>query len=248
MSVDANIYCGPFELLEPRGAGSVAVVWRARHRTHGVPAAVKVIDTEKARNAEYQERFRREVRSHARLNHPAIATVFDYGEIDGEAAVASEGELVAGSPYLAMEYTEGGTVGRDHRVRNWFHLRSILLQVLDGLAHAHARGVIHRDLKPANIMLAPSSGDETIAILIDFGIVQFSEDGSQTVGFVGTPMYSSPEQARFEDVDFRSDLYSFGMVLFHMLAGRPAFTHRNVTRLLSAHDSDPIPRLEEVAP
>ena len=251
MALESKIVCGPFELLEPRGSGSVAVVWRARHRTRGVAAAVKVIVKEKARSGDYQERFRSEVRSHARLNHPAIVTVFDYGEIGKAAEATSSGELVAGSPYLAMEYTEGGALGKSRRVRSWFQLRSVLLQVLDGLAHAHARRVVHRDLKPDNILWFPDRDGGRFKIS-DFGIAHaFSKlVGVETQdirdAIAGTPYYMPPEQlsGEWRQVGPWSDLYALGCVAFELVTGQRPYAGGNLAEVAGQKFAGHVPEME----
>lgn len=156
MNNPSKTTCGDFELLDELGQGGMATVWRARHRPSGRAAAVKVIQSERAQSESFKRAFRREVQSTARLEHPSIVRVYDYGVDDD------------GSPYLAMECVEGGTLRKNaSALADWEALKRLLLEVLDALAFAHARELIHRDLKPENILVAPDLSELRLA---DFGI------------------------------------------------------------------------------
>src|SRR6185436_14688695 len=138
-SVDAPIPLGPFRLERRVGRGGMAEVWTGVHAAQQVPVAVKVMTGERARNPQYRAAFRNEVQSVASLDHPGIVLVFDHGEVSREAEEASRGLLPAGSPCLAMELADVGTLAAPAE-RSWPELRRILLALLDALAHAHARG------------------------------------------------------------------------------------------------------------
>lgn len=251
MSSPSSIQCGAYELIEPVGSGTVATVWRGRHRRTGRAIAMKVITREKARNEEYRKRFVREAQSHVRMVHPSIVTVYDYGRIDEEAEARSEGELVAGSPYLAMEYTEGGSLWGAIEVDDWPTLRAVMLQVLDGLAYAHARGVVHRDLKPENILWFP--GEPGHFKLSDFGIAQSLDEliGRQTRDIedpiAGTPYYMPTEQLSgdWRRVGPWSDLYALGCVAFEAVAGHRPFDGLNLAEVGQAKFSGEMPAYEE---
>ncbi len=225
----------------------MATVWRARHEPTGEPAAIKVIVGERAQSETYRRAFRREVQAMARLEHPSIVRVYDYGTIAADAASAASS---AGSPYLAMEYAQGGTL-RQHasRISGWDELQPLLLSVLDALAYAHARDLVHRDLKPENILL----GDGFKAIrLADFGIAypldpvreRIDADRDHLVS-AGTPTYIAPEQATGDWRSFGpwTDLYALGCMCFELITGRPPFEDDNVVRLISKHVSAPVPEL-----
>lgn len=131
-------------------------VWRAVHQTQNVQGAVKFMTPKHARNPKIQSSFRGEVRAMARLDHPGIITIYDCGQVDDYVAHASNGYVVEGSSYLAMELASHTLLDLDKTRMDWQHARKILLSILDALAHSHARGVIHRDLKPANVLLVTS--------------------------------------------------------------------------------------------
>src|SRR5262245_17883180 len=131
----------------------MAEVWRGVHRERGVPVAVKVLTGERARSERFHGFFRNEVRSVAGLDHPNIVHVLDHGEIGGDVARAAGGRLVAGSPYLVMEWASSGSLARRPPVTTWRELWTIAQALLEALAHAHARGVIHRDTKPGHVLL-----------------------------------------------------------------------------------------------
>ncbi len=246
MSPSRSIRLGPFELFTPIARGGMGEVWRGRHIRQGVPVAVKVMTAEATRREDYLLDFRNEVRSVARLDHPGIILVFDHGEVDEEAQRVTRGRLVAGSPFLAMELATGGL--RDlMRKRNafpWSLLRSILLALLDALAHAHARGVIHRDLKPHNV-LQFKAGNLKIS---DFGIAHAA--GNETLNrVIGTPQYMSPEQLmrQWRDYGPWTDLYALGVMAFQLSAGKRPFRGAGPA-LQRAHLYDEPPPLKPRAP
>jgi len=172
-------------------------VFCGAHVSQRVPVAVKVMAGRAVEDTRIQEAFRNEVRAVARLHHRNIVMIFDQGLVDRAAATASAGRLNAGSPYLAMELVTGGTLDVARRVLDWSLLRELLLDILDALAHAHARGVLHRDLKPANVLL-PGKEDLRPGIKVtDFGIARAMEAtdraGEYEIGVSGTLRYMAPE-------------------------------------------------------
>ena len=210
---------GRYELGEPLGRGGMAEVRRAVDQRLGRSVAVKQLRTDLAIDPTFQARFRREAQSAAGLNHPTIVAVYDTGEeIDPLSGVSI--------PYIVMELVEGSTL-RDvlREGRKILPERAIELTqgVLDALSYSHKAGIVHRDIKPANVMLTPNGGVK----VMDFGIARAVADTSatmtQTAAVIGTAQYLSPEQARGETVDARSDLYSAGCVLYELLLGRPPF-------------------------
>ncbi len=216
---------GPYTLVRPIAKGAMGEVWEARHTDTAVPLAVKCLRDEQDDWAEAA--FRNEVRATAALEHPGIAAVYDEGTIAPETAAASGHRLAAGRPYLVMELVEGkplqGRVGR----LGWPVLQDILLQLLDALAHSHARGVIHRDLKPGNVLVSEDGPDGALrARLTDFGLAQALEQhAGQDRTVAGTPAYMAPEQLQgdWRDQGSWTDLYSLGCMAWAMTTGAPPF-------------------------
>jgi eukaryotic-like serine/threonine-protein kinase len=210
---------GRYELGELLGRGGMAEVRSAVDQRLGRSVAVKQLRTDLATDPTFQARFRREAQSAAGLNHPTIVAVYDTGEeIDPLSGVSI--------PYIVMELVEGQTL-RDvlREGRKILPERALELTqgILDALSYSHKAGIIHRDIKPANVMLTPNGAVK----VMDFGIARAVADTSatmtQTAAVIGTAQYLSPEQARGETVDSRSDLYSAGCVLYELLVGRPPF-------------------------
>lgn len=220
MSSQPIIVGDRYELGELLGRGGMAEVRKGTDTRLGRVVAVKRLRTDLASDATFQARFRREAQSSASLNHPAIVAVYDTGE-----EPATDGSGVQ-QPYIVMEYVAGRTLrdilreGRKILPERALEITSGVLSALD---YSHRAGIIHRDIKPGNVMLTPS-GDVKV---MDFGIARAISDAAssmtQTAAVVGTAQYLSPEQARGESVDSRSDVYSAGCLLYELLAGRPPF-------------------------
>ncbi|HXH80957.1 Stk1 family PASTA domain-containing Ser/Thr kinase [Nocardioides sp.] len=220
MSTEPTVIGGRYELGELLGRGGMAEVRKARDTRLGRTVAVKRLRTDLASDATFQARFRREAQSSASLNHPSIVSVYDTGE-----EMSTDGSDVA-QPYIVMECVQGRTLrdiireGRKILPERALEITSDVLAALD---YSHRTGIIHRDIKPANVMLTPT-GDVKV---MDFGIARAVSDASstmtQTAAVVGTAQYLSPEQARGETVDSRSDVYSTGCLLYELLTGRPPF-------------------------
>ncbi|RNL75344.1 Stk1 family PASTA domain-containing Ser/Thr kinase [Nocardioides marmorisolisilvae] len=211
---------GRYELGEMLGRGGMAEVRKGTDIRLGRTVAVKRLRTDLASDATFQARFRREAQSAASLNHPAIVSVYDTGE-----ELSEDGTNVA-QPYIVMEYVAGRTLReilREGRKILPERALEIASGVLGALDYSHRAGIIHRDIKPGNVMLTPA-GDVKV---MDFGIARAVSDAqstmTQTAAVVGTAQYLSPEQARGETVDSRSDVYSTGCLLFELLTGRPPF-------------------------
>jgi eukaryotic-like serine/threonine-protein kinase len=210
---------GRYELGELLGRGGMAEVRRAVDQRLGRSVAVKQLRTDLATDPTFQARFRREAQSAAGLNHPTIVAVYDTGEeVDPLTGVAI--------PYIVMELVEGSTlrdVLKDGRKILPERALELTQGVLDALSYSHKAGIVHRDIKPANVMLTSNGGVK----VMDFGIARAVADTSatmtQTAAVIGTAQYLSPEQARGETVDSRSDLYSTGCLLYELLVGRPPF-------------------------
>ncbi len=213
---------GPYQLEAKLGEGGMGQVFRARDTRLGRPVAIKLIRTELAQQADFRIRFQREAQATAALNHPHICTLYDVGEQDG-------------ASYLVMEFVEGQTLAS--RLREGpLPLDQLLrraVEIAQALAAAHERGIIHRDLKPVNLMLTPAG----IKVL-DFGLAKFAGpegaalEATAAHTIVGTPAYMSPEQARGEELDPRSDMFSFGCVLYEAATGVRPFRGSSVPEIL----------------
>ncbi|MFJ9563431.1 Stk1 family PASTA domain-containing Ser/Thr kinase [Streptomyces fuscichromogenes] len=208
---------GRYELGHVLGRGGMAEVYLAHDTRLGRAVAVKTLRVDLARDPSFQARFRREAQSAASLNHPAIVAVYDTGEdyIDGVSI-----------PYIVMEYVEGSTLRELlHSGRKLLPERAMemTIGILQGLEYAHRSGIVHRDIKPANVMLTRNGQVK----VMDFGIARAMGDSgmtmTQTAAVIGTAQYLSPEQAKGEQVDARSDLYSTGCLLYELLTVRPPF-------------------------
>ncbi|MFK0152346.1 Stk1 family PASTA domain-containing Ser/Thr kinase [Streptomyces sp. NPDC090499] len=208
---------GRYELGHVLGRGGMAEVYLAHDTRLGRTVAVKTLRADLARDPSFQARFRREAQSAASLNHPAIVAVYDTGEdyIDGVSI-----------PYIVMEYVDGSTLRELlHSGRKLLPERAMemTIGILQGLEYAHRSGIVHRDIKPANVMLTRNGQVK----VMDFGIARAMGDSgmtmTQTAAVIGTAQYLSPEQAKGEQVDARSDLYSTGCLLYELLTVRPPF-------------------------
>ncbi|MEV6942391.1 Stk1 family PASTA domain-containing Ser/Thr kinase [Streptomyces sp. NPDC051172] len=208
---------GRYELGQVLGRGGMAEVYLAHDTRLGRQVAVKTLRADLARDPSFQARFRREAQSAASLNHPAIVAVYDTGEdyIDGVSI-----------PYIVMEYVDGSTLRELlHSGRKLLPERAMemTIGILQGLEYAHRSGIVHRDIKPANVMLTRNGQVK----VMDFGIARAMGDSgmtmTQTAAVIGTAQYLSPEQAKGEQVDARSDLYSTGCLLYELLTVRPPF-------------------------
>jgi len=208
---------GRYELGQVLGRGGMAEVYLAHDTRLGRTVAVKTLRADMARDPSFQARFRREAQSAASLNHPAIVAVYDTGEdyIDGVSI-----------PYIVMEYVDGSTLRELlHSGRKLLPERTLEMctGILQALEYSHRSGIVHRDIKPANVMLTRTGQVK----VMDFGIARAMGDSgmtmTQTAAVIGTAQYLSPEQAKGEQVDARSDLYSTGCLLYELLTGRPPF-------------------------
>jgi serine/threonine protein kinase len=245
-----------YELGELIGRGGMADVYRGTDTLLGRTIAVKVLRADLARDPQFQARFKREAQAVAALNHPSIVAIFDTGEYS---VPGGPGEDVR-VPYIVMEYVAGRTL-RDMIKANELNVESSIgftLGVLSALEYSHRAGIVHRDIKPANVMVCADTGDVKV---MDFGIARAMADSAatmtQTQAVVGTAQYLSPEQARGETVDARSDLYSAGCLLYELLTSRPpfvgdspvsvAYQHvREIPDMPSAHNPDVSEALDSV--
>ncbi|MCA9521614.1 MAG: protein kinase [Myxococcales bacterium] len=224
-------------------------VWHGVHRDEGVPVAVKVITGQFATEPAYQEGFRREVEAVAGMSHPGITTIYDFGLVSPERGDHVPG-LIDGSPWFAMELATRGALTDMLPLVDWPTLRWVLVDILDALAHAHARGVIHRDLKPQNVLVTDDPREKVKLKLTDFGVaIALRHDVSLRTADLGsglaagTPYYMPPEQfeARWREMGPWSDLYSLGCVAWQLCCGRPPFSGHTVIELALKHLRDQPP-------
>jgi serine/threonine protein kinase/beta-lactam-binding protein with PASTA domain len=227
---------GRYELDGVVGRGGMAEVYRARDLRLDRVVAVKTLREDLARDQTFQARFRREAQSAASLNHPSIVAVYDTGEDNAGPSHV---------PFIVMEYVDGRTI-RDLLRDDRRLLPERALEITDGvlraLDYSHRAGIVHRDIKPGNVMLN-RSGEIKV---MDFGIARAVSDAqatmTQTAQVIGTAQYLSPEQARGERVDSRSDLYSLGCLLYELLTGRPPFTGDSPVSIAYQHVREaPVP-------
>nr|WP_221380898.1 Stk1 family PASTA domain-containing Ser/Thr kinase [Actinoplanes polyasparticus] len=218
MTAQARLLGGRYQVGELLGYGGMAEVHRGRDLRLGRDVAIKMLRTDLARDATFQERFRREAQNSAALNHPAIVAVYDTGE-----EISSTGEK---QPFIVMEFVNGQTLKEVLAQEQRLPTRQALEYIADicaALEFSHRHGIIHRDIKPGNVMITQNGQVK----VMDFGIARALASGAttmtQTSAVIGTAQYLSPEQARGESVDARSDVYAAGCVLFELLVGNPPF-------------------------
>jgi hypothetical protein len=231
-----------YELVEKLGEGGFGVVYKARHRVTQHPVAIKILITSADAHPEVALRFRREASIGNAIDHENIVRAIDFGEVSGQ-------------PYLVLEFLDGESLGDNVRRQGPMgpaRAARICAQVADALAAAHAHHVIHRDLKPENIFLVQRSGQDDFVKVLDFGIAKLTANAPDAVKtrshmLLGSPLTMSPEQCRSADIDWRSDIYALGVVLFFAVAGRYPFMGQQ-GEVLSAHLRDEPPRLREVKP
>jgi Tol biopolymer transport system component len=256
MPLSAGDKLGPFEIVTSIGAGGMGEVYRAHDSRLNRDVAIKVLRGDGAANAELRNRFEREARAVAALNHPNIVGVYDFG-------------IDAGRPYIVSELIDGESLrllfrGRRVPVRKLVELAT---QVADGLAAAHTAGIVHRDLKPENIMLTKDGRPK----ILDFGLARharigsspgvtkgleetFAPDGDGTRhltsegAVLGTASYMSPEQAVGKEADYRSDQFSFGLILYELASGKQAFSKASGVETMAAIVREEPPPMEERLP
>ena len=235
MPLEAGTTLGPYEIQAPLGAGGMGEVYKARDTRLDRTVAIKVLPEHVAADPDLKQRFEREARTVAALNHPHICTLFDIGR---------EGE----TDFLVMEYLDGETLAQrlDTGALPLDQALQIAIQIADALDKAHRQGIVHRDLKPGNIMLTKAG-----AKLLDFGLAKLRKPGSvgmETVSaattlsepmtargtLLGTLPYMAPEQVQGKDSDARTDLFAFGAIVYEMLTGQRAFTADNQASLIAA--------------
>jgi serine/threonine-protein kinase len=224
--LEGRLVAGTFRVISRLAAGGMGTIYRALDVRLDRPVALKVIRPELVASVESAERFELEARVMASVQHPNLAVVYAYG-------------CDQGLHYMALELVEGRALHEVIEARG--HVGSaraaeIAAQVLDGLSAIHERGIVHRDVKPPNVMVATQAGRDRVK-LVDFGLAKLRGVAGPTEPNVllGTPTYMSPEQARGEAVDARSDLYAVATVLYEMLVGAPPFESEKIHEVLEGH-------------
>lgn len=225
-------HLGPYEIISIIGKGGMATVYKAYQANMDRHVALKVLLPHLTDDDQFSLRFQQEVKLIAKLEHPNILPVYDYGETDGVV-------------YLVMRLVEGGSLSdliHGEKKLSLARVSQILTQVASALEHSHRNGIIHRDIKPGNILIDHSDN----CLLTDFGIAKVAEANSnftQTGHVVGTPSYISPELGRGDKVDQRSDVYSLGILLYQMLSGELPFNAETPLAIVLMHVQDPVPSI-----
>jgi serine/threonine protein kinase/tetratricopeptide (TPR) repeat protein len=248
MSLPPGRMLGPYEIISPIGAGGMGEVLKAKDKRLGRTVAVKVLPTHLSSDSERRGRFEREARAASALNHPNITTVYDIGEDKG-------------THYIVMELVEGKTFRElmDEAPLSPEKMLPLATQIAEGLSKAHAAGIVHRDLKPENLMVT----EDGLVKILDFGLAKLMPEtdvdsetptltrATQQGALMGTVQYMSPEQASNRPLDFRSDQFSFGSILYEMATGNLAFKKDTVPETLAAiieEDPEPIRKVNEEIP
>jgi len=236
MSITPGQAIGQYIIQDKLGEGGMGAVYKADQPAIHRSVALKVLSANVASDPEALGRFKREVDIIAELEHPYILPLYDFGQVED-------------NPYIVMRYMGGGSLY--HRLRDrslsQAELLRVLRQVAEALDYAHARDVIHRDLKPANVLLDESGN----ACLADFGLAKTmagSRDLTATGSILGTPAYMSPEQARGDRLDARSDIYSFAVLVYEALSGQLPFLGKTSMEYIQKHLTEEAPSIVSVAP
>jgi tetratricopeptide (TPR) repeat protein len=236
-----SVLDGRYRILDRVSTGGMGVVYRGERLHLGRPVAIKFLLAQLTHDAAQLACFEREAQVMSRLSHPHCVPVTDFG--------------VSDAPYLVMEYVSGRTLKQVLAHERISPARAVRLarQLLSGLAHAHAQGVVHHDVKPANIMLTDATGVGEQVRVLDFGLAKLREVGDDPEPtapnwLAGTPQYMAPEQWQAGPIDPRTDLYAAGVVLFEMLTGRKPFEARAPLELMRAHAELTPPALSSVSP
>jgi serine/threonine protein kinase len=224
-----------YEIEGKISQGGMGAIYKARNRYSGAQVAIKTIKLEVSNKEKALQRFVAEAQASARLKHPRICQVLDFGLTDSQI------------PFLVMEFIDGVPLGKkvlkEGRIMPPEAI-AIFRQIAEGLGHAHGHKVVHRDMKPDNVMISRDEQNDPLVQIVDFGIAKVliddkeKEGGSQltsTGSFVGTPLFMSPEQARAATIDHRSDIYSLGCVMYFVLAGTEPFVGRSAIETIAMH-------------
>src|SRR6202163_4740481 len=251
MAILSGRRLGPYEILSAIGAGGMGEVYKARDTRLDRIVAIKVLPTHLADRSELRERFEREAKTIASLNHPHICVLYDIGHQDG-------------TDFLVMEYLEGETLAQRLQ-KGSLPIQQVLqyaIEISDALDKAHRKGVTHRDLKPSNIMLTKSGTK-----LLDFGLAKLKQEAAPAIpdsqlptlqsaitgegAILGTLQYMAPEQVEAKEVDARTDIFAFGAVVYEMATGKKAFEGKSQASLIAKIleiDPPPISSLQPMTP
>ncbi len=230
-----SVFAERYEITSFVGAGGCSIIYEAKHMLMNKRVALKLLRANFSTETKYVQRFQRESKATSQLVHPNIVGVHDFGI------------SLAGQPYIVMDFLQGlslsDIIDRSGCIP-WRQAVPTFIDVLEGLAYAHKKGVLHRDLKPANIMLTyDGSGKPSVVKIVDFGLAKTADTAdvqlTQTGELIGSPTYMSPEQCRAEPVDNRTDIYSLGALMYHCLSGQPAVESGNVYEALNLQISEP---------
>lgn len=235
---------GKYKIIAKVGSGAMGSIYRAEHTTLQRSICLKVLHKHLIKDESYIKRFHREARAASRLDHPNCVKIYDYGH--------TEDELT----YIAMEFIEGRDLAQvlytDYplSMKGIFHITT---QICDALDEAHFNNIVHRDMKPENIMITKRRDDPFFVKVLDFGIARIQDASPTSIGgfktatgmVFGTPEYMSPEQIRGEELDSRTDIYSFGIVLYQVLTGQLPFTGDTIIEIATKHISMKPPPLKQ---
>gem|GEM_PF-3385339 len=235
---------GNYRVVQKIGQGAMGEVWLATHPVIGKRVALKVIHPELSTNEEMIARFFNEARAVTQIGHDNIVEMQDFGQTP------------EGDSFMIMELLEGRDLGQIMKEEGSFSVSRTMhigMQMADGLAAAHARGIYHRDLKPDNVFLVERGGDSDFVKILDFGLAKLTGPGAMNHktkegSLLGTPHYMAPEQAEGKKYDHRVDVYGLGCILFHMLSGRVPFQGQGFGEVLVKHLRDPPPLLTRINP
>lgn len=228
---------GTYQIVEPLGEGGMASVFKAYQLGKlNRYVAIKILPKQLAQDSEFMGRFNREANVLAKLQHPRILPVFDYGEADGYT-------------YIVMPFLESGTLADliHNKPLPLPQVRNFIVQIAEALDYAHAQGIVHRDIKPSNVLVDERGN----CLLSDFGISKILEGTQQFTSsgsIIGTPAYMSPEQGRGDTLDGRSDIYSLGIILYEMVTGRVPYKAETPLAVIFKHVQDPLPPPSSINP
>lgn len=237
MSFKPGANVGPYQVIEQLGQGGMASVFKAYHAALDRYVALKVLHQAFNEDSTFISRFQREARVVARLEHSNIVPVYDYAEHEGR-------------PYLVMKFIEGDTLKArlNQGPLSTVEIEQVVDSVGSALAYAHKQGVLHRDIKPSNVLIS----SDHVMYLADFGLARIAQDGESTLSadsIMGTPQYISPEQAMGKkDLDNKTDVYSFGVMLYEMVVGRVPFTADTPFSIIHDHIYSPMPLPRSINP
>jgi eukaryotic-like serine/threonine-protein kinase len=239
-----TMFAERYEIVAPLGRGSTGVIYKAKHTFLNRTVALKVLHPQLVKEAESVARFSREAQAVSALSHPNIIAIHDFGVTGG------------GLPYLVMDLADGPTLGERIKLSGALPARRavpLFIQICDALAHAHNRGIIHRDVKPGNILLVRSEQGDEVVKIVDFGIAKMPAAGpamqiTQSGDVLGSPLYMSPEQCMGSVLDYRTDIFSLGCVMYVTLSAKEPFIGENVLETMYKRTVEVAQPLRDVCP